>query len=134
MTQVRIPEPAKSADAIPANGVMSGGMRQRVVIAMAGMACEPRLLIADEPTTAHLDVTIQAEIPRVMDVSSARRTAVNVHHHDMAVGAADWPTVLCNVTAAKKVEEARSRRIFRDAEAPLYKGAVRPPMVRTRAR
>ena len=108
MKQVRIPEPERRLKQYPHE--LSGGMRQRVVIAMA-MACEPRLLIADEPTTA-LDVTIQAEILALMDrLKRETGTAVLFITHDMAVVAqmADRVVVMFQ---GKKVEEGTVEDIF----------------------
>lgn len=108
MQQVRIPEPERRLDQYPHE--LSGGMRQRVVIAMA-LACEPRLLIADEPTTA-LDVTIQAEILALMDrLKRETGTAVMFITHDMAVVAqmADRVVVMFR---GNKVEEGPVEEIF----------------------
>ncbi|GGH21723.1 peptide/nickel transport system ATP-binding protein/glutathione transport system ATP-binding protein [Cribrihabitans marinus] len=108
LRQVRIPEPERRLKQYPHE--LSGGMRQRVVIAMA-MACEPRLLIADEPTTA-LDVTIQAEILALMDrLKRETGTAVMFITHDMAVVAqmADRVVVMYR---GNKVEEGPVEQIF----------------------
>ncbi len=101
---------------------LSGGMRQRVVIAMA-MACEPRLLIADEPTTA-LDVTIQAEILALMDrLKRETGTAVMFITHDMAVVAqmADRVVVMYR---GNKVEEGPVEQIFENPQHDYTKALL----------
>ncbi|WP_299597566.1 ABC transporter ATP-binding protein [uncultured Tateyamaria sp.] len=120
LQQVRIPEPARRMKQYPHE--MSGGMRQRVVIAMA-LACEPRLLIADEPTTA-LDVTIQAEILALMDrLKRETGTAVMFITHDMAVVAqmADRVVVMFR---GNKVEEGPVAEIFENPQHPYTKALL----------
>jgi ABC-type glutathione transport system ATPase component len=110
---VRVPEPERRLKQYPHE--LSGGMRQRVVIAMA-MACEPRLLIADEPTTA-LDVTIQAEILSLIDrLKRENHMAVLFVTHDMAVVAqmADRVVVMHR---GKIVEEGDVTTIFENPQA-----------------
>ena len=114
LRQVRIPEAERRLGQYPHE--LSGGMRQRVVIAMA-LACEPRLLIADEPTTA-LDVTIQAEILGLMNkLKRDTGTAVLFITHDMAVVAqmADRVVVMFR---GEKVEEGRVEDIFENPQHP----------------
>ena len=82
LEEVGIPSPEERVDNYPHN--MSGGMRQRVMIAMS-LACSPRLLLADEPTTA-LDVTIQAQILDLMNkLQEERNTAIVMITHDLGV-------------------------------------------------
>ncbi len=120
LKQVRIPEPERRLHQYPHE--LSGGMRQRVVIAMA-MACEPRLLIADEPTTA-LDVTIQAEILALMDrLKRETGTAVMFITHDMAVVAqmADRVVVMYR---GNKVEEGPVEQIFENPQHDYTKALL----------
>jgi len=120
LKQVRIPEPERRLKQFPHE--LSGGMRQRVVIAMA-MACEPRLLIADEPTTA-LDVTIQAEILALMDrLKRETGTAVMFITHDMAVVAqmADRVVVMYR---GNKVEEGTVEEIFENPQHDYTKALL----------
>ncbi|MDD9744472.1 MULTISPECIES: ABC transporter ATP-binding protein [Marinovum] len=112
LRQVRMPEPERRLRQYPHE--LSGGMRQRVVIAMA-LACAPRLLIADEPTTA-LDVTIQAEILALIDrLKRETGTAVMFITHDMAVVAqmADRVVVMHQ---GHKVEEGPVERLFEEPQ------------------
>jgi ABC-type glutathione transport system ATPase component len=123
LNSVRIPEPERRLKQYPHE--LSGGMRQRVVIAMA-MACKPRLLIADEPTTA-LDVTIQAEILALIDrLKRENGMAVLFITHDMAVVAqmADRVVVMHK---GRIVEEGPVREIFespRDDHTRMLLSAV----------
>ncbi len=120
LKQVRIPEPERRLAQYPHE--LSGGMRQRVVIAMA-LACEPRLLIADEPTTA-LDVTIQAEILALMNrLKRETGTAVMFITHDMAVVAqmADRVVVMFR---GNKVEEGPVEEIFANPQHAYTKALL----------
>jgi peptide/nickel transport system ATP-binding protein/glutathione transport system ATP-binding protein len=120
LRQVRIPEPERRLKQYPHE--LSGGMRQRVVIAMA-LACEPRLLIADEPTTA-LDVTIQAEILALIDrLKRETGTAVMFITHDMAVVAqmADRVVVMFR---GNKVEEGPVEEIFANPQHDYTKALL----------
>jgi peptide/nickel transport system ATP-binding protein len=110
---VKIPEPAQRAKEYPHQ--LSGGMRQRAMIAMA-LSCNPRVLIADEPTTA-LDVTIQAQIlDLILDLQNKLGTAVVLITHDLAVVAETAQRVIV-MYAGKKVEEADVEELF---SAPLH--------------
>ena len=120
LKQVRIPEAERRLKQYPHE--LSGGMRQRVVIAMA-LACEPRLLIADEPTTA-LDVTIQAEILALIDrLKRETGTAVMFITHDMAVVAqlADRVVVMYR---GNKVEEGPVAEIFTNPQHDYTKALL----------
>ncbi len=105
---VRVPEPARRARQYPFQ--LSGGLRQRVMIAMA-MACNPRLLIADEPTTA-LDVTIQAQILNLMDELKERVGAsIILITHDMGV-VAEMAARVVVMYAGQVVERAAVEELF----------------------
>jgi peptide/nickel transport system ATP-binding protein len=108
LAEVGIAAPAERAQAYPHQ--LSGGLRQRVMIAMA-MACQPKLLIADEPTTA-LDVTIQAQILQLMRrIRSSAGTSILLITHDMGVIARMADRVLV-VYAGEIVEDAPLRALF----------------------
>jgi len=117
---VRIPSPETRVDAFPHE--MSGGMRQRVMIAMA-LACEPDLLIADEPTTA-LDVTIQAQILDLMrDLRERTGTAIILITHDLGV-IAEMADDVAVMYAGKIVEMADVKTLFADAQHPYMLGLL----------
>ncbi len=117
---VRIPSPEARVDAFPHE--MSGGMRQRVMIAMA-LANEPDLLIADEPTTA-LDVTIQAQILDLMrDLRARQGTAIILITHDLGV-IAEMADEVAVMYAGKIVEMAPVASLFADAQHPYTLGLM----------
>jgi oligopeptide/dipeptide ABC transporter ATP-binding protein len=118
--RVHIPEPERRAQAYPHQ--LSGGMRQRVMIAMA-VSCNPKLLIADEPTTA-LDVTIQAQILDLMrELQDTLGTAIVLITHDMGVVAENADRVVV-MYAGRKVEEANAGDLFECPGHPYTKGLL----------
>ena len=121
MREVSIPDPARRVDDYPHQ--LSGGMRQRVMIAMA-LACDPRLLIADEPTTA-LDVTIQAQILELLDgLRQTRDLAVLLITHDLGVVAEVADRVAVMYTG-KIVEESTVDELFARPKHPYTEGLLR---------
>ena len=118
---VRIPSPDKRVFDYPHH--MSGGMRQRVMIAMA-LSCTPKLLIADEPTTA-LDVTIQAQILDLLrDLQREFRMSILMITHDLGVVAEICENVVV-MYAGEVVEEAPVRGIFNTPQHPYTEGLLR---------
>jgi oligopeptide/dipeptide ABC transporter ATP-binding protein len=118
---VRIPDPAKRAENYPHQ--MSGGMRQRVMIAIA-LACRPKLLIADEPTTA-LDVTIQAQILDLMRSLQAEfGMSILFITHDLGV-VAEMADRVVVMYGGRAVEEADVRTIFATPRMPYTRALLR---------
>ncbi|MDU9004548.1 ABC transporter ATP-binding protein [Sedimentitalea todarodis] len=120
LTLVGIPSPEQRVDEYPHQ--LSGGMRQRAMIAMA-LACNPALLIADEPTTA-LDVTIQAQILDLLrDLRKRTGTAILLITHDLGVVAEFAERVLV-MYAGRKVEEASVLDLFANPRHPYTRGLM----------
>jgi len=121
MKEVSIPDPARRVNDYPHQ--LSGGMRQRVMIAMA-LACNPELLIADEPTTA-LDVTIQAQILELLnELRTTRKLAVLLITHDLGV-VAEVADRVCVMYTGKIVEEAGVGEIFEYPKHPYTRGLLK---------
>jgi oligopeptide/dipeptide ABC transporter ATP-binding protein len=120
LRRVHIPEAERRVHAYPHQ--LSGGMRQRAMIAMA-LSCNPKLLIADEPTTA-LDVTIQAQILDLMrELQETTGTAIVLITHDMGVVAENADRVVV-MYAGHKVEEASADDLFDVPLHPYTKGLL----------
>jgi peptide/nickel transport system ATP-binding protein len=129
---VKIPEPERRAQQYPHE--MSGGMRQRVMIAMA-LSCNPKLLIADEPTTA-LDVTIQAQILDLMrELKQKIGAAIILITHDLGV-VAEMAQRVVVMYAGRKVEEASVKELYRRPLHPYTAGLLHsvPHLGATRGR
>ncbi|MFL5205568.1 MAG: ATP-binding cassette domain-containing protein, partial [Microvirga sp.] len=120
LQKVRLPDADRLLDRYPHQ--LSGGMRQRVMIAMA-LACNPKLLIADEPTTA-LDVTIQAQILNIIrDLQQEMGTAVIFITHDMGV-VAEMADDVVVMWKGEKVEQAPVREIFASPQHPYTRALL----------
>jgi peptide/nickel transport system ATP-binding protein len=120
LRRVRIPSPERRIDEYPHK--LSGGMRQRVMIAMA-LACEPKLLIADEPTTA-LDVTIQAQVLDLMrTLREETGTAIILITHDLGV-VAELADDVVVMYAGRIVERAPVRQLFERPQHPYTIGLL----------
>jgi len=120
LKQVGIPNPEARVDDYPHQ--FSGGMRQRAMIAMA-LACNPDVLIADEPTTA-LDVTIQAQIIELIDrLKDEFNSAVILITHDLGV-VADVADEIIVMYAGRVVEQAATRKLFYDPQMPYTWGLL----------
>ncbi len=132
LRQVGIPEPEERTDHYPHQ--LSGGMRQRVMIAMA-LICHPQILIADEPTTA-LDVTIQAQILELLErLQRELGMAVLLITHDLGVVAGTTDRVVV-MYAGQVVETASTRELFARPQHPYTEGLMEsiPRLDRPRAR
>ena len=121
LQKVGIPDPRQRVDEYPHQ--LSGGMRQRAMIAMA-LSCRPRLLIADEPTTA-LDVTVQAQILDLMrGLQEEMGMAILIISHDLGV-IADLAEEVVVMYAGKVVEHGSAEAIFYDPQHPYTRGLLR---------
>ena len=121
LSLVGVPAPQERYDQYPHN--LSGGMRQRVMIAMA-LACNPTLLIADEPTTA-LDVTIQAQVLRLIEQLKARLgMSVLLITHDLGVVSETADRVIV-MYAGRKVEEGTTAQVLSTPRHPYTQGLLR---------
>jgi peptide/nickel transport system ATP-binding protein/oligopeptide transport system ATP-binding protein len=120
LQRVRIPSPERRFDEYPHQ--LSGGMRQRVMIAMA-LACSPKLLIADEPTTA-LDVTVQAQILDLLrDLQAETGMAIILITHDLGV-IAEMADDVAVMYAGRVVERTTARDLFEDPQHPYTLGLL----------
>ena len=126
MQRVGIPNPVERFNQYPHQ--MSGGLRQRMIIAMA-LICQPKLLIADEPTTA-LDVTIQAQILQLMrDLQTEFEMSILLITHDLGV-VAEMADQVAVMYLGRIVEQAEMTNLFTNPQHPYTKGllACRPPL------